>query len=293
MDLVSVIMPAYNAEKHIKAAVDSAINQTYQNIEVIVINDGSTDNTLNILRQYGNKIKIINQANKGRAAANNVGIYNAKGEWIAFLDADDIWIGNKTEKQLASCNNYNISHTDCIFFGEKVKKEIKRSEITKLYSGEVLDKLLVSNFITKSSVLIRKNLISEYGCFDESFECVIDWPLWLKVCANQKLGYLDEPLVKYRVHSESVSMASKKTLPVHIRILDDAFSPGGIGAAYPELRKSAYLSSYKTNSHYAAETGDWIFALSCCFKGLRYNATDSRLWKNIIKCLLIPLGIKY
>ena len=103
--LVSVIMPAYNAEKYIDEAIDSVISQTFANWELIIVNDGSTDDTQKIVEAYvssDTRIKLINQENKRLGAARNEGIKNANGEWVAFLDADDLWINTKLEKQLAA-----------------------------------------------------------------------------------------------------------------------------------------------------------------------------------------------
>jgi len=293
MDLLSVIIPAYNAENYIKESVDSAITQTYKNIEIIVVNDGSTDSTPNILNQYGKKIRVIHQSNRGRSAANNTGILKANGEWIAFLDADDTWLENKVSNQMEACRNYSISHSDSICVGEKLEKEIIRSTISPLHSGKVLKKLLVENFITKSTVMVKREVLQKYGGFDESYECVIDWPLWLKICYDNELGYLSKALVRYRVHPESVSMKCRRTLPAHLRVIEEAFRKGGVGEKFPELKKAAKISSYSINCHYAAESGDWRFAVYCGMKSLLHGKRDVRVLKNIIKALLIPMGVKY
>jgi glycosyltransferase involved in cell wall biosynthesis len=293
MELVSVIIPAYNAQEFIKETIDSAIHQTYPEVEIIVVDDGSTDNTPKILSGYGEKIKVIRQPNSGRSVANNKGIASAKGSWIAFLDADDTWMPQKISRQLELCSDYVISHTDSYFIGNNIEGNVRRSSLTRPFYGDVLRELLVTNFISKSTVLARRDVILQYGCFDESYDCVIDWPLWLKICADHKLGYVLEPLTNYRVHSESATMKSRRTLPAHIRVISEAFSSKGVGSKYPNIRKKALASSFQINTHYAASSGDFWFAVKCSIKSLQYAPFSLRNWKNVIKSFLIPLGIPY
>ncbi|MBA3009998.1 MAG: glycosyltransferase [Desulfobacula sp.] len=293
MELVSAIIPAYNAQDYIKATIDSALNQTYPRLEIIVVDDGSTDDTPAILAGYGEKIRVVCQPNSGRSAANNTGIAHAKGEWIAFLDSDDTWMPQKISRQIELCKNKAISHTDSYFLGDHIENDLCRSSLSPLYHGSVLKELLVSNFIVKSTVLVRRDVICKHGCFDERYDCVIDWPLWLKICAEQELGYVPEPLTHYRVHLGSVSMKSRQTLPSHLRVISEAFSSKGVGKNYPELRKQALKASFQINIHFAASSGDWQFALRCCLKSLYFAPFSSRNWKNLIKSILIPFGRPY
>lgn len=293
MEKVSVIVPAYNASAYIREAVDSALEQVYPSIEVIVVDDGSTDETRRILRGYGSRIQVIHQPNSGSAAACNTGVHAAKSAWIAFLDADDIWLPDKLSRQFAECGDKQISHTDSMCFGENLPDAIRRSSFEPPYSGRVLRELLVRNFITKSSVLMRRDLFLECGGFEPGYLGVEDWPFWLKVCADHELGYLPEAVVRYRVHPKSKSMDGRRMLADHIRIINEAFAPGGVGAVLPELRSRALASSYQVNCHYAAESGDWAFAVRCALRALQLEPTDEQHWKSLVKAALIPLGVKY
>lgn len=293
MELISIIIPVYNAEKYLREAIDSALQQTYKECEVIVVDDGSTDNTPKILLEYRSQIQIISQSNQGSAAACNAGVKAAKGEWISFLDADDVWLPEKLARQMEDCGSNAISHTDSICFGDALTNEILRSSFEIPYSGKVLEHLLIRNFITKSTVLMRRQIFQELGGFDVSYISVEDWPFFLKVCAAHELGYLPDAVVRYRVHKKSKSMQGRKTLYDHLRIINEAFSKNGVGQHFPNLRQKALVSSYKVNSHYSAESSDWIFAVYCAIKALQLEPTCIKTWKNLIKAMLIPLGIQY
>ncbi|MBL8495637.1 MAG: glycosyltransferase [Rhodocyclaceae bacterium] len=293
MELVSIIVPAYNAETYLRETLDSALGQTYSNCEIIVVDDGSTDSTLAILAEYGEKIRVIRQQNRGSACARNAGVAAAHGEWIAFLDADDIWLPEKTAKQIASCGEFAISHTDSVCFGETLEHELLRSSFEPPYAGKVLKQLLVINFITNSTVMVRRDVFNRFGGFDETYVTCEDWALWLRICAENELGYLSDPVVRYRFHKKSKSTMSRRTLIARLRILDEAFAPGGVGEVHARMRSPALASAYQVTSHFAADAGDWRFALSCAANSLRYRPSDVRTWKNLLKAALIPLGVAY
>lgn len=293
MALVSIIIPAYNAAKYLPESVNSALAQTYSEREIIIVDDGSTDGTSQILGEYGDSIRVVVQTNQGSAAACNAGVAVAKGEWIAFLDADDVWLPEKLARQIEHCGKTAISHTDSVCFGEALHFEVRRSSFEPPYSGKVLKELMIRNFITKSTVLMRHQVFQDIGGFDPSYIAVEDWPFFLKVCAEHELGYLPEALVRYRVHKKSKSMQGRKTLADHLRIINSAFDLKGVGKSFPELRNKAFASSYQVNCHYSAESGDWPFAIYCALQALRYEPTAKRTWKNLVKSALIPFGVQY
>jgi glycosyltransferase involved in cell wall biosynthesis len=293
MESVSIIIPAYNAAKYLRESVESALAQTYSEREIIIVDDGSTDGTSQILAEYGDAIRVIHQTNQGSAAACNTGVAVAQGEWVAFLDADDVWLPEKLAQQIEYCGNTAISHTDSICFGDALSSEVRRSSFEPPYTGKVLRELLIRNFITKSTVLMRRQVFQDFGGFDPSYIAVEDWPFFLKVCAEHELGYLPEAVVRYRVHKKSKSMQGRKTLADHLRIINSTFGVQGVGRSFPELRKKALASSYQVNCHYSAESGDWPFAIYCALQALRYEPTATRTWKNLVKSALIPLGVQY
>lgn len=293
MTTISIVIPAYNAEKFIGDAVDSALAQTYRNREVIVIDDGSDDGTLEILRQYRERIRVITQENQGTANACNAGVAAATGEWIAFLDADDQWLPRKLETQLRFCSNFKISHTDSICFGEGLQREVLRSDFEMMRSGPVLEHLLIGNFITKSTVLVSRDVYRSFGGFSERYDAVEDWPLWLQICAKHNLGYVAEALTRYRVHAQSKSMRARVTDAAHLKIITDAFGPEGVGREHQNLKSKAISKSSEINAHYAASTGDWKWAVRCASRAIFNGTREPRIWKILAKSLAIPLGVRY
>jgi glycosyltransferase involved in cell wall biosynthesis len=293
MQLISIIIPAYNAERYLRASVDTALAQTYEPKEVVVVDDGSTDGTGRILAEYGDRIRVITQGNGGSSAACNAGVAAARGRWVAFLDADDEWLPNKLALQFEQCGASAISHTDSVCFGDGIDGEVVRSSFEPGHSGHVLNRLLVGNFITKSSVMMLRDVYLEFGGFPESELAVEDWPFFLKVCARYELGYLPQPVVRYRVHATSKSMQARRMMASHLKIIDDAFAPGGVGATLPSIRKEALVSSYQINCHYASQMGDWAFAARCASNVIARQPGNVNAWKSLVKALLMPLGYKY
>lgn len=213
--LVSVIVPTYNHADYLHEALQSVLSQTYSNWEAIVINNYSEDNTIEIVQSFSEpRIHLLNFHNNGIiAAARNHGVLHAKGEYLAFLDSDDIWLPNKIERQLEIMrqNNNSLCHTDIKNIDAtgsltKNKNLIKKIKKKFLYGG--YKQLLVSNTITTSSVIIRRDFLSSIR-FDEEphLIAVEDYYLWLFLynVDERSCYFLDEELVKYRQHDSSIS----------------------------------------------------------------------------------------
>ncbi len=197
---VSVIIPAYNAEKYIHEAIDSVLNQTFKDFEIIVINDGSTDNTSKILESYGNKIRWKSQENKGQASAQNEGIKIAKGDYLAYLDADDICFPKRLETQV----KYLDGHSDVgLVYSDYYQIDDKR--ILKIAKSHPFDYLLLlqNNYICKSTVMHRRGCLEYPNLFDESINGRDDWDMWVRISEKFGMGYINKQLVKYRMHEDS------------------------------------------------------------------------------------------
>ena len=209
--LVTVVIPAYNAAAYIREAVDSALAQTYKNIEVIVVNDGSTDGTARIMEPYAREKKIvyIEQPNKGLSGARNTGIRSAKGEFIALLDSDDIFLPTKIERQIGYLLNHpqcGVCYCDLLHFYEEEPGKLLKLDY-RYYSGdEVFSHLLHANFINPLSVVLRKSEIDRVGVFDESYRRSEDWEYWMRLVRHGvRFDHLPEVLAKYRMRKTSMS----------------------------------------------------------------------------------------
>lgn len=202
---VSTIIPTFNSAKYIKNAIDSVLEQDHKDVEIIVIDDGSTDNTELELSDYikRNVIIYVKQKNAGPAAARNKGIAHATGKYIAFLDADDIWTKDKLTKQLDFLLKHDLDlvYTSRFFIGFPDKKEWANNSIQNTKH------LIEENFITMSSVMARIEIIKQNNFNeDKRLFAVEDYDLWLRLkFKHYKFGYLSEKLTGYRIHVNQIS----------------------------------------------------------------------------------------
>jgi glycosyltransferase involved in cell wall biosynthesis len=219
MKKISVIIPIYNGEKYITETIQSIISQTYPIFEIIVINDGSTDGSLqiieNISKEFSNVI-ILNQKNSGPAAARNNGIRNSSGEYIAFCDADDIWVPDKIEKQMKIFQNTDVR---LVYSG---MKSFGFTNDTFLYNGKNSARnLFKQNYIPNSSVVLHKSVIEKVGLLYESksfFSIDEDYQYWLRIVHVFAFDLVPEPLLRYRIHDHQISKGSKKSYQRLVRV---------------------------------------------------------------------------
>lgn len=195
---VSVIIPTYNRAKFIKDAIESVLNQTYKNFEIIVIDDGSTDNTREILAQYGKKIKVLTQENKGAPAARNKGIREAKGEYLAFLDSDDIWYPLKLEKQIKVMEQTKAGFVHTARYEVDVVNN-KRSSLLPLLPAKSSRDFLSGKTHISMTVLVAKELVVKAGLFDENILTTDDTDLWIRIAKIADIIYINEPLMDFRM----------------------------------------------------------------------------------------------
>ena len=204
---VSVIIPTYNSAKYIRNALESVLSQTYSNFEIVVVNDGSTDNTDEILRPYFDRIIYMEQKNTGPAAARNVGIQHAKGDFIAFLDADDIWLPLKLKKQMRVFHenpNVGLVYSRNVEFDHETGKEVLVSP-PKVFSGRVFDELLLEGFILLSTVIISKPVLKDVGGFDPDLHTAEDTNLFLRIAKRYSVLGMEDILVRKRKHAANLS----------------------------------------------------------------------------------------
>ena len=281
-DLVSIIIPSFNAEDHIGDAIQSAIGQTYQNIEIIVVDDGSRDRTREIAASFKGPVRLLHQENQGAAAARNYGVSHATGNWVAFLDADDIWLEQKLERQLSGIGANKWSYTDARFLGG-VNDGQRDSQFTRKPEGNVLRELVQGNFIGTSTVLMKKQVFEESGGFDSSLKSIEDWELWARIAARHSIAYLDEPCSLYRVHPTSTSRNTRKTLPNHLEVIDTIFSRVAHIPNIARLKPYAKATSCSICSYIAEEEGDASFALHCAVRACKYDPFNRTRWIRLAK----------
>lgn len=290
-ETVSVVIPVFNAGKHLEETLASVFAQTYPNLEVVAVDDGSSDRSLEILAGHGDRIRLVQQANAGSAVARNQGVQAARGTWIAFLDADDLWPSDKIQRQLDACGHLPWSYTDSIFLGG-VNDGRRDSEFSQKPSGHVLEALVRGNFISTSTVMIRREAFLAAGGFDASLRSIQDWECWIRIAAANPIGYVDAPLMTYRVHSASTSRKTRATLPNHLAVIDKIFTPGGPASSLQHLKPAARAQSFGICSQIAEEEGDYAFALKCAWQAYAEQPLNRsggiRAAKSLIKWLIRP-----
>ncbi|MGB3647067.1 MAG: glycosyltransferase [Desulfobulbales bacterium] len=192
---VSIIIPTYNRAYCLQKAIDSVLSQTYPYFELIVVDDGSKDNTANLVENYNSDIVFIRQENKGPAAARNRGVQAARYELLAFLDSDDWFVENKLEVQVRALQEkpaYLISHTQEIWYrnGSILNQKTRHRK----NSGDIFSQSLELCAVGMSTVLMYRKIFERFGLFDEEFPCCEDYELWLRVSAEQDFLLVDQPL---------------------------------------------------------------------------------------------------
>ena len=205
---ISVVIPSHNRCEFLKRAISSVLNQTIKPREIIIIDNGSTDNTHGMISSLFPEITYIYEKTKGVSIARNIGIKNCHSTWIAFLDSDDAWEPQKLEKQFFYTNNnnkkYRLIHTNEIWYkNNKFQNQLKKHQKS---GGDIFQKSLELCCISPSSAFIKKEIFDDYGFFDEGLEVCEDYDMWIRITAKEEVGFLDNPLViKYGGHNDQLS----------------------------------------------------------------------------------------
>lgn len=204
----SVVIPTYNRRNLLFRAFESVLSQTYKNFEVLIIDDGSTDDTAEFVRPLlCQNVRYFYQENRGISSARNSGIRNSLGDWIAFLDSDDEWAAHKLALQaefILKNKNIKIVHSNEIWI--RNSKRVNQKNTYKKSGGNIFKDCLCLCLIGPSTVVIKKELLEEYNNFDERFKVCEDYHLWLKITNHYEIGFLTEDLIyKYGGHEDQLS----------------------------------------------------------------------------------------
>lgn len=287
MESVSVVIPCFNSEGTIVEAIQSVVEQSYPVTEIIVVDDGSKDNSVLIVKKYFPTVQLIQQSNRGVSAARNVGIKAATSNWIAFLDADDIWLPEKLAVQFDSLNGEKWSHTNSFYFGHNQSGSTKRSDLSTLRGGDVFNELLVENFLGTSTILIEKAILVDAGGFDESFPVLEDWKLWLSLAIQYPISYVEDALVKYRVTPGSTSRKAREVYPYHDKLIRLSISLSTLSnKEKSRLQREALYKSNLICSYIAEDGKDYSYAVVCALRALKFKPTEINAYKRILSSLV-------
>jgi glycosyltransferase involved in cell wall biosynthesis len=237
---ISVIIPVYNGENTIKETIESVVNQTFTDLEIIIINDGSTDSTVEIVKNIPDtRIQLHSYPNAGLAASRNRGISCSQGELISFIDADDLWTPDKLAAQYQKLQEHPqvavaYSWTDYIDSNSQFLQPGRHVSAT----GNVFSKLLMWSFLENgSNPLIRREAIETVGGFDESLCAAEDWDMWLRLAAKYEFVCVEKPQILYRVSGNSMSANLKRQEGACLQVIERGFN-------HPQAESLQHLKKY-------------------------------------------------
>lgn len=295
--LVSVVIPAYNCGRYIALAVQSVLDQDYPDKEIIVVNDGSTDNTAEVLAGFGQKILVIEQPNSGVAAARNHGMQSARGALIALVDADDAWLPGKLRKQV----NYLCAHSEvgavyCAWrewrpdvHGEFTVPQLGRDAleydgIDLEGSGWLYNKLFLDSIIHTTTLLMRREIMEQAGKFDPALRRGQDYDYWFRMSRLAPIHKLRAVLSFYRIHPESIThKPHRANYPVLVlqKALDQWGRVGPDGTETPQAVIDGVLSRHWFNFGYQhLQQGDPQLAYEAFLQCIRLRPARVKAWIN-------------
>lgn len=277
---VSVIIPTYNRAHLLGRSIRSIMNQTYQNFEIIVVDDGSTDNTDELIFSLVNeKIRYIrHEKNKGAAAARNTGIKAAKGDYIAFQDSDDIWLPEKLEKQMevfkTAPKKVGVVYTGFYRIIGSKRIYMPYSWVNKK-DGDIYPQILAGNFVTTQSITVRAGCLEKVGLFDENLPRLQDWEFVIRLSKHYSFEFIDEPLL-YSYYTQGCISSDKEALVSALKLI--------IEKHYIEFKnnKTFLASRYLTLGSALNSCGDFNNARHYFIKAVKTYPFDKRLLLHTI-----------
>lgn len=271
--LVSVVIPVYNGGRFLAETIESVLNQTYENIECLVINDGSNDNTSDVAKAFGSKIRYFDKPNGGVSSARNVGIENSRGDLVAFLDADDLWLPKKIEVQVELfCKNDNVG---LVYSGVKMIDEygVLTGEVHDKFEKDPVTRILLLQtpvFITMTGV-IPKKVFKAIGNFDENLSTSADADMVCRIAEQFRLIVVEQPLALYRRHFGQMHHNLTALERDAYILFDKNFTGEDVPERLSRIRSRAY-SNLETilSAGYFGE-GNYRASVAHFIKALKYN----------------------
>lgn len=288
-------MPAYNAAPFIEDSIHSVLEQDYPHIELIVVDDGSQDNTTEVAEKFGSQVKVLKQKNAGPASARNLGIHASKGTFIAFLDADDVWLPGKISAQV----QYLQKHPEIgVVFGgffrwysdpdgnfSSAPTPLNLNNTTKLvteHSGWIYKDILLDSVICIITAMIRRSVIEKVGYFDESLQTGEDYDFWLRVSQQFRAAELDRTMAYYRMHATSTTKVPRKENNEYKVLLKNfaAYGPAGPDGVAAEDRaiKNRFFQLCFSHGYFHIRSGDPKVAQEAFIAALHHAPLKPKVW---------------
>lgn len=261
----SIIIPAYNQARYLASSIESALAQTTSACEVIVVNDGSTDDTAALLERFGDRIRVVTQANAGLSAARNAGFRNARGDFLLFLDADDLLMPDAIEKLMVVLSSRPdidlvVGGWDCIDErGEQIIAWHKpaTTEPHKRLRDDFLRTIALGNLFPVHAALLRRRCFESCGVFDTELQSFEDWDLWLRLAGyGHRAEVIDAPVARYRRHGASMSRDLTRMEHAYRRVLTGVFANAATAVRLEDVRVHAYIGQWLLLATYAIDAKD-------------------------------------
>lgn len=288
--LVSVIVPVYNRAHLVSETIESILAQTWDPLEIILINDGSTDESLAILRDYERrfpeKIRVCDQPNQGQIVARNNGIKASKGDYIAFLDSDDLWVEDKLERQMPLFEE----GVGLVYSGTEIMDEegrtIRQEPADKTMSGDIYAPLLVKNRMTGGTVVVSAQALNRVGVFSTDFKAAENWDLWLRICKEYSARVVPSPLTRYRLHDSNMSGDAQLMLGAKLQIMEKHCDLQSDNTAIARCSRLAWADyHYRLGVNYFS-AGDYKSARQSFFSVLRFAYQYEDVWTRLLRSFL-------
>ena len=281
---VSVVIPAHDAAAYLPQAIDSVRAQIGGiATEIVVVDDGSKDETQEVLAGYGSRVRWVSQENAGPASARNHGARLARGRWLAFLDADDLWHPCKLARQLERAgDDLALVYTDRVDFGDGRVSLL--SQRVRLAEGDVFEPLLLGNFITLSSVIMRRRAFVEAGGFCEELFGTEDYDLWLRHASRYPVGLCREPVTYYRRHPGGLSRDPQRMVAAHLHVVYRALSLPRCHRMDRGRIRRVLSRNWRVSASFA-EASEPRWAMACYLRSLIYGVTEPEAYRGMVRCL--------
>ena len=287
---VTTVITSYNKGPWLAEAIDSALAQEIDDHEILVIDDGSRDNTRQVAEAYGNRIRYFHQENAGQVAAKNKGVELAQGNFIAFLDGDDRWRATKLSKQLAKFKDdpeVGVVYTDRLKFRDEeiVLASNKLGHTPR--EGRVTEFLIYDMFVPFSSSMVRKSFLDQAGWMDPQCPIAPDYDLWLRMSTVCKFAYVDEILMEYRTGIDSIGSRVKSKIEYTLKIQENFVNNYFDGKfPYPKALHRAYFNKYRSAGNFYLSQNRNGAAFKFFLKAARHSPWELRIYKNILRSLI-------
>lgn len=291
---VAIIIPCYNAQATLAPTLDSALAQSFRDFVIVAVNDGSQDDTLAILKHYAKlhpeKIQVISQPNRGQTVAKNVGIVQGRGEFIAFLDSDDLWSQDKLQKQLALM----VARPDaglCYTAARQIDVPgavVGHIGVSASHRGRCVNELILRNNIVASSVLARRAAIERAGSFDEHLRACENWDLWIRIARDYAVEFIDEPLTSYRVHPNNMSKNFERMFQARMYVIDKHLPQAAADVGVKKRRREALFKAHLAFAKGYVEAMRLKEAQRELIAALKIRPADVESWVLFLKTLLGP-----